>query len=487
VLARGRVKYQLLVCLLVVAFSCGGAALVQALPGFGLFRQPTRMFVLAAFPIAYLAGETTRALFADPAPSPAVLRRCRGLLLGLLLFSLVLASLLLLTALKPGFAPRGVAYWLAQPALVAALLGLLYRPWRAAWFGVLLAELWLRAWPLVAVRSESEIYAPSGCVRYVVEHNRDHGRVLDRDAPPARDGLTPLGTGAPLAMVERIEALRGYNPLDVLRYKEYLQFIADRDEPLQPFASPLTFPVIGDFPIRNRPLLDLLGVRYLLQPAKGPPEGPRWQAADTDPAPTAYSFVARGVRALPPFTVYENPDAYPRAFVVPHAAPLPERSQVLAALRETDFKRTVLLEGWQSDGEATQGEFRPATIRDYRPNRVEVEVSGDTPGYLVLADVWFPGWRCTVDGEPAPLYRANYLFRATPVGAGTHTVVFAFEPESYRRGRMVSLAALALVVGTSCMWGAGGAGGCGLTRRLFGPEGQGTITDSDRSSATGHS
>jgi uncharacterized membrane protein YfhO len=82
---------------------------------------------------------------------------------------------------------------------------------------------------------------------------------------------------------------------------------------------------------------------------------------------------------------------------------------------------------------------------DYRPNRVEVLVDGETPGYLVLADQWFPGWTCTVDGEPARLYRANFLFRGVPVDAGTHRVAFTFAPASYLQGRVISCTALVLV------------------------------------------
>jgi uncharacterized membrane protein YfhO len=62
-----------------------------------------------------------------------------------------------------------------------------------------------------------------------------------------------------------------------------------------------------------------------------------------------------------------------------------------------------------------------------------------------LTDVWYPGWVCEVDGEPAQVYRADYAFRAVGVTAGTHTVVFRFEPASYRRGRLVSLCALGAV------------------------------------------
>ena len=43
-----------------------------------------------------------------------------------------------------------------------------------------------------------------------------------------------------LALRYRLESLRGFNPIDVLRYKEYLQFVTDRDEPLRRPCEMLT-------------------------------------------------------------------------------------------------------------------------------------------------------------------------------------------------------------------------------------------------------
>src|SRR5262249_39158607 len=86
-----------------------------------------------------------------------------------------------------------------------------------------------------------------------------------------------------------------------------------------------------------------------------------------------------------------------------------------------------------------------ATIQEYLPNRVAVSVRDGTSGYLVLTDVWFPGWTCTVDGQPVPIYRADFVFRAVALPAGNHDVVFVFEPASYTWGKRISIVALAAV------------------------------------------
>ena len=71
-------------------------------------------------------------------------------------------------------------------------------------------------------------------------------------------------------------------------------------------------------------------------------------------------------------------------------------------------------------------------ILDYSDTRVSLAVSAPQAAYLILADAWHPGWRATVNGEPAPIQRANLIFRALPVPAGESSVVFSFEPGLWR-------------------------------------------------------
>ncbi|MEK7785296.1 MAG: YfhO family protein, partial [Chloroflexota bacterium] len=72
-------------------------------------------------------------------------------------------------------------------------------------------------------------------------------------------------------------------------------------------------------------------------------------------------------------------------------------------------------------------------------------------GYVVLSDTYYPGWRVFVDGEPQPLLRANYLFRAVAVPAGQHEVVFEYAPLSATVGLAVSIVSLVIWIGL--MWG----------------------------------
>jgi hypothetical protein len=457
-LCRGRVRFQAAVCLALVIFALGGALLFQPLPGFRVFRQPARILLVVTLPVALLAGSATQALFDASTLTAEARARCRRLLVKLTIAAVILAGGFAVRMAVQGEAPRPHVYWLSLLVTVPAAYWVLStqhsvlstRSGQLVWGLLLLLDLWALARPLAAVRPETDVYQMSDCVTRLPQGSR----VLDRDAPGTEAG-TPLGGGAPLALIAGLEPLRGYNPLDNLRYKEYLQFIAGADEPLRPLDGPLTFPVIGNFPIKNKSLLDLLGAGYALQPATLAAlgdawrlEGDGWRAVGEDPAPVGYDFSTGGMWRLPPCTVYENVRAFPRAFVVPEARPLPDRPEVLAALTATDFRADVLLEAW--DGVARPGgptaTFRAAEVVEYQPNRVTVRPGAGPAGYLVLADLWFPGWKCRVDGRETPLHRADYLFRAVELPEGAREVVFAFEPASYQRGRAISAAALGVVL-----------------------------------------
>lgn len=150
-------------------------------------------------------------------------------------------------------------------------------------------------------------------------------------------------------------------------------------------------------------------------------------------------------------TIYENAGAYPRAFVVPEAVVAPDGPAAMARLREgpLDPRRQVVLEGTPAGG---IGPFagtppRDAVIVAEGTSALDVEAEAPGGGFLVLTDPFYPGWRALIDGQEAPIYRADFLFRAVPLPPGTHTVRFTFTPRGFERGLMLSTAGVVIAVG----------------------------------------
>ena len=149
------------------------------------------------------------------------------------------------------------------------------------------------------------------------------------------------------------------------------------------------------------------------------------------------------------FDVQRLPTALPRAYVVGqfHLANSP-RAGLSYMARGFLMRREVVLE------EAPTGSIGPggaAQIVRYEDEEVAVSLTDSAGGILVLSDTYYPGWRAFVDGVERPILRANHVFRAVVVPAGAQEVVFSYEPDSFRYGLLVSVAAVALWLGLA--WG----------------------------------
>jgi len=156
-------------------------------------------------------------------------------------------------------------------------------------------------------------------------------------------------------------------------------------------------------------------------------------------------------RSSVPLVILGNTAPLPRAYVASRVEIRPEIDRALDRLRDPSFDpwRSVILEEGSApagtDAQDAAGDrIVEARIAEESPNRIVVESSSSRAGYLVLTDTFYPGWVATVDGDEASIVRANVMFRAVPVPAGSHRVAFVYAPSTVRSGLMVTAAALLL-------------------------------------------
>lgn len=150
--------------------------------------------------------------------------------------------------------------------------------------------------------------------------------------------------------------------------------------------------------------------------------------------------------------IYVNEGYLPRAYAVHEAIVAGDEAAALAAVvaHAAELGQLVVLEA--SDG-AVPPTVTPAggasvvTVTANRLNRVTLQAEMAAPGYVVLADSYYPGWQATVDGQATPVFQANYLLRAVYVPAGVHTIEFQFRPPDFFLGGLVSGVTLLLVLG----------------------------------------
>ena len=72
-------------------------------------------------------------------------------------------------------------------------------------------------------------------------------------------------------------------------------------------------------------------------------------------------------------------------------------------------------------------------------NQITLDARADRDGFLLLNEVHYPGWEAPVDGKPAEIPRADTLFRALVLPAGSHRIEMRFRPRYFAWGAAVSL------------------------------------------------
>ena len=86
-------------------------------------------------------------------------------------------------------------------------------------------------------------------------------------------------------------------------------------------------------------------------------------------------------------------------------------------------------------------------IEEAGTNRYDFRIQSSAKSLLVVSQVYYPGWRATVDGERVPVVlAANYALTGIPVPAGDHEVHFVFDPASFKIGLAITILSILMAV-----------------------------------------
>ncbi len=157
----------------------------------------------------------------------------------------------------------------------------------------------------------------------------------------------------------------------------------------------------------------------------------------------------------PQVNVYLNTQALPRAILVHQAVAVPDQESAGVQMQDPGFDpaSSVSVEGGKSLPGSKGAGSESLDITAYRANAIHLTASTSVEAYLVLSEVYYPGWRAYVDGRAKPVLRANYAFRAVYLEPGYHEVRLVFEPLSWKVGLGISVATwVGLVAWTLFTW-----------------------------------
>jgi uncharacterized membrane protein YfhO len=117
-----------------------------------------------------------------------------------------------------------------------------------------------------------------------------------------------------------------------------------------------------------------------------------------------------------------------------------------------DPEREVILEAPADAARASGGSGTAEVVATGNPDRVVIQVEAPEGGWLVLSDIWYPGWEASIDGVPSAAYPAFGAFRAVWVPPGSSAVTWDYAPVAFRAGLGLTAGALILVIGASLWW-----------------------------------
>ena len=183
-------------------------------------------------------------------------------------------------------------------------------------------------------------------------------------------------------------------------------------------------------PLRADCLLGRTNVKYILRPSR----------ADS----SATRFIGEVFNGSPlPSRLYEDQCFVPRTYVAGSSLFSTDSVETLDQLasREFDAAHTVILAAPAGSAPAvsTTESAGEVEIVHRDPNSVTLQARLSRPAYVVLLERYDPSWQAAVDGHRVPIWRANQLFRAVYVEAGTHEIAFQYHQRGLRAGLIISV------------------------------------------------
>jgi hypothetical protein len=426
----------------------------ELLPLVKRFRAPSMMISIATFAMATLAGigfDAAAGALARESRGRARSRQTRApwrerggwIMIGA---TGVLLLLWLVSAAAPGAlsgVAGGGALDEARAELRAATLHAFparFAPTVLVWVVAVAALMWLRtrhglsqgaAGALLGLLLVADLWRVDARYLSVVDISRTFAptageRFLAQQEAPFR--ILPIGRaiGPNTAILNRLESVTGLQKFRLAWY-DVLQGGAAAEN------------------LSRLPLWRVLNLRYV--------------ASERPLGVPGFEPVAEG-----PPAVYRWGGEAPRAWLATDTQVVSD-SAALRLLSDPDFdvRRIALLPRTGAGADPLAGAQAPpqaktgsppgaAPAEDVRylsftPNRLEAEVRAGAPAIAVFSEAYHPYWKATVDGRAATLLRADLAFRGVRIPAGTHRVVMEYEARAFERGRLVSLLALAGVLG----------------------------------------
>ena len=440
--------------------------LYHNVPTFSMFQAPARFLIWSVFALALLAGlgahrwrrPTGRRLYWTRLGTAGALAVALGSGLVWLLFQSVKLTFLRATALAGLWGVLAGILSLTAPVGGPSEGGRTVTLWPWAVSLIISADLIVAGWglnPGVSLDFYSRPSANAGMVRQLAgggrlylpdgdEYVLKFNRFFDLSTFYATTNWGELRAALlpNIFLLDGLSSANNFDPLLPARYANWMQALSnlppvghlrDMADGGLPGESNLVAVPPGLSPAVFERMLNLMGVRVVERVDHRSPGDVRFDVVKG--SPDTGTQLIQGSRLQWASCVLPAEDA--------------SQAWSLVTAAGTDLSGKVILEDVKQPAQdGCQPESRASfTVAEATPNQVQISVRANEVGWLVLSDVWYPGWQATVDGAAVPIMKADYLFRAVAVPAGVHQVRFSYRPLSFYLGAIISL-----IAGLGLLW-----------------------------------
>lgn len=372
------------------------------IPGFGFFRMPARANIVLIFSFAVLSGIGLKALFTV---KYLMQKRVSMALIAVLFF--------LITIYTKNLFPKG-----SWHHIIVGNLLFLFLPLLLYWLCTYIPEKYYGvAKILVICFMFLDLFVNlKGSIPIINKEKIKQKNVIE-EIVLQTPGLfrVAIPQGGIRGMYYKYFDVNGYQPIVIGKYYDFMHKMSDLPAPKRPRVTLRS--EIFDQP--REFLGKLFNVKY---------------------------YYDRKSRKL------VRQDHFERAFWVNHVQIEPDLEKQLSILKsgQIDLSKTALVKrqpGFVSSlRNAPAAEEEYLKFINYKNEMIEIESNSYQDRYLILSELFYPGWKATIDNHEVEVVQANYLLRSVAIPRGVHTIKFTYKPNSFYYGLFISI--LSLLIST---------------------------------------
>ncbi len=280
-------------------------------------------------------------------------------------------------------------------------------------FAITIFDLFRFGYRFIPFVKNSWIFPQTGTIQYLTNQPKPF-RIITTD----RRIMHPN-----ISSVYDIESIDGYDPLYLKSYAQLISALQAND----PRAKLASFNRIVTPQKIDSPLINLLNVQYVLSfdEIKNPNFAKVYQEGTTK--------------------VYQNLQVLPRAFFVNEVIKVGTQEEELVKMLDVNFDLSKKATSKEYSFKAQTAPGKVEFIK-YEDQFFSLATENSQGAPLVIANVFYPGWKAKLDGQTIAIEEVNYLFQSVLVPAGQHQLEFKFAPDSFYNGLYLSLGGLIVSV-----------------------------------------